>query len=142
MNFKCTGISKCAQHLCILHDVLNRSPVVALVKKIPGLLSIFKVYMKTQTIFIDDDFGIKRCRKKTFLLRQSFQFTHRYVVAFINTFWPEYFFNCLYKSRFPFIYSQCECLYNKIIVELIDDELRQSVGFANYQPAKIGRASC
>src|SRR5690606_2330111 len=98
-------------------------------------LSIFQVYMKTQTIFIDDDFGIKRCRKKTFLLRQSFQFTYRYVVAFINTFWPEYFFNCLYKSRFPFIYSQRECLYNKIIVELIDDELRQSVGFAKYQPA-------
>src|SRR6478736_5530972 len=69
------------------------------------------------------------------MLWQAFQFTNGNIVALVNTFRFEYFLQRLYDGRFPNINTKGQSLQYKIIVEFIDDECRNKIGFAKYQTA-------
>src|SRR6478672_8499065 len=91
--------------------------------------------MKLQAIFCDDNFRIKRFRQKAFHLWQSFQFSYRNIISFKNPFWLKYGLQGFYQSRLPYINSQSQGLDHEIIIELINDQLRQAVCFAKNKPA-------
>lgn len=135
MNFKSPGIRERSQYFSILYDMANGPPVVLLVKKIAGFLSILKIHMELQPVFIDNDPRIKGGREEPFLLRQTFQLPDRHIVALINAFGLENVVESLDDGGFPGIHAEGKGLDDEMVIELVNDQLGQPVCFAKNKPA-------
>src|SRR5690606_798656 len=103
--------------------------------KISGFLSLVEINMELQTIFFDDDFCIEWFRQNSFYLWQYFQLTYGHIVALINSFWPEKGVQRVSNRGFPFIHTQGEGLQNKVIIELVNDQLWHIISFTKHQAA-------
>ena len=135
MNLKCTGVAKSTQYISTLDNMFNGPAVIPLIKEISCLLPLLYIHQEFQAIFNNRNLGIKRIGKKSFFLFHSFQLPNSNIISFIDTLGRKYVFQCSYNFIFPPVNSESEGLKHKIVIELVDNQLRQFVCLTKDQPA-------